>query len=238
MAVGISTIGASVEQRWTQSRNLFLDRLWLSLFVYACIAVPTSLSRVFVTGWQNVYAVHFLFLAVIGGVYLLRAHLGYGAKVLLLIGILDTTALGGVLTFSLYSTAWWWLFLASLIVALLYGMRSGVIHAIGAMLAITLLGIGYVQGYLVLDIDANAYATSLAAWLTLTVGPALLTISLFLSVATFQVEMRSLWRELDTLRHFNPTCEPCRKDWAKTLDEAKQISQLGLNVSSRKLHKQ
>ncbi len=220
----LTSAPVSVGERWDRARNLFLDRLWLSLFLYACVAVPLSMARAFVTGWQPVYAVHFLFLAVIGTTYIVRARLSYDLRVLLFIGILDATALAGVLTFGLMASSWWWLFLASLILALAYRMRAGVIHAVFAMFVLMLMALGYVQGYLVLDFDAGSYLTSMAAWVTLMVGPGILTISLFLSVATFQEEMQALLSEADALRHFSPTCVPCKKEWDRTLDEAAEIS--------------
>ncbi len=152
----LASAPVSVGERWIRARNLFLDRLWLSLFLYACVAVPLSLSRAAVTGWKAAYAVHFLFLAVIGTAYFARARLRYSTRLLLLIGILDTTALIGVVTFGQLSSSWWWLFLASLIVALLYHVRAGVIHALCALLVLTLVSLAYVQGYLILDFDTNA----------------------------------------------------------------------------------
>lgn len=222
----------TVNERWAAIRQVFLDKVWIGLLLMALVAVPNSVSRMLFTGWRPVYAVHLFFMTVIIGGFLLRNHLGYRTRCLMAIVMLDITAAAGILSFGLLGSAWWWMFVASLLTSMFFTIRAGLIHAAVAMGVLSLAAAGYIQGFLTIGFDANVYITEPSSWATLLTGPALLTVFVFWAVGTFQEATQALLKEVDeqreeksrlvaqleqslaeikTLRGFIPICAHCKK---------------------------
>jgi hypothetical protein len=188
------------EQAWLQLRLKFLDRLWVGLLIVAVVAVPASVSRYFFTGWEAVYAVHSVFLCIIVTTFLLRKRLSYTVRAVIMIVMMDIAAIGGVLSFSLLGSAWWWLLMAGLLSGLLFTSRIGFVHTLLGLLFLFAVALAYSTGLLAIDFDANEYITLPASWATALLGPVLLTIFGFSAIGVFFDAARELLNELDRRR--------------------------------------
>jgi hypothetical protein len=166
-------------------RAEFLDRVWLGLLVVASLAVPVSLGRAFLTGWQPLYGVQFFLLLVVGGAYLLRRRLALHARALIVIAVLDFNGIASVLSLGLFGASWWWLFMSSLIAGTFFRVRDGMAHALGAGLVLMGIGLAFIQGILVLDFDANAYNEQFFPWAWTLLGPVLFTLFVFWAFEPF-----------------------------------------------------
>jgi hypothetical protein len=166
-------------------RILFLDRVWIGLLVVTSLAVPVSLARTFFTGWQPAYAVQFFMLFTLGGGYLIRDMLGYRLRALVIVALLDFNGITSVTSFGLFGASWWWLFMSSLLVALFFHTRTGLYHALGAILLLAVVALLFVQGTLGFDFDANAYNRQWLPWAGMLLGPVLFTLFVFWACDAF-----------------------------------------------------
>jgi hypothetical protein len=222
----------STSERWNAIRLAFLDRIWIGMVVVALLAAPVSALRSLFTGWERVYTVHLIFLAIAVGCFLLRKRIDFYTRTVAMIFLLDSAAIAGLLTFGLLGSAWWWALIASLLVTVFYSLRTGLIHTAFALGSICLIGYGFVDGGLQINFDANDYIRHYSAWLTMLLGPALLTAFVFWALAAYTDALRELMHEIDhrraqksaliaeleqtlaenkTLRGFIPICAHCKK---------------------------
>jgi hypothetical protein len=211
------------QERWDLVRSVFLDRVWLGLLTIALTAVPVSVSRTLFTGWRLVYAVHLGFLAIIVGAWLLRKRLSFQVRALIAIVLMNTAAIAGVATFGLLGSAWWWMFNAALLLSLLWSLRAGLIHALLAVAVVVATGLAFIQGWLSLDFDANVYVQQYSSWLTMLLGPVLLTVFIFWAIGTYQEATIELLREVDRRRQQR---EELILELQKALDEIKTLKGL------------
>jgi hypothetical protein len=232
MSDGIAAQTQSAEKEWAALRLVFLDRLWVGLLAVSIVAVPISVSRFFFTGWVAVYGVHLTFLAVTTSAFVLRRHLNYTVRAVLLIALMDFTAVGGILSFALLGSAWWWMLMGGLLSGLLFTRRIGIVHTVLGILFLVGVAGAYTTGLLTLSFDANVYVTLPVAWATMLSGPALLTICGFSAIGIFFDTARKQLLELDerseqkrrlieelehtlaevkTLRGLLPICSHCKK---------------------------
>ena len=190
----------TADQAWSQLRLMFLDRLWIGLLIVVLVAVPVSVSRYFYTGWVLVYGVHLLFLGIVVAAFLLRRRLSYAMRAVVMIVMMDIAAIGGILSFSLLGSAWWWMLMAGLLSGLLFTRKVGVIHtALGVLFLVAVAG-AYSTGLLTIEFDANEYITLPVSWATLLSGPVLLTICGFWAIGLFFDTARYQFMELDKRR--------------------------------------
>ncbi len=227
-----ATADLYARQRLDEIRLLFLDKIWRSLWLMAVIAVPISLSRYFYTGWQNVFAVHLAFLAIVTLAVVAHHRLPYNFRAVLIVVLLDLTALAGVFSFSLLGSAWWWLFLAGMLAGNFYSKRIELYHHTFGLLVMLAAAFAFISGNIKLSFDTNEYVTHLASWLTLLAGPVLFTILAFHAVRTSEEANKNLLDEIDlsrkekaslaqqleqslaeikTLHGFIPICAHCKK---------------------------
>lgn len=166
-------------------RGVFLDRVWLGLLIVASLAIPLSLARTFFTGWQPAYVAQFFMLAVLGGGFLLREQFSFRVRALAVVMVLDLNGIVSVISFGLFGASWWWLFMSSVLVAMFFRTRTGLLHAVAAMLILAAVGTSFVLGWLTLEFDANLYTRQLLPWVSLLLGPALFTVFVFWACDAF-----------------------------------------------------
>lgn len=190
----------NAEQEWQALRLKFLDRMWLGVLLVALVAVPISVARYAFTGWVAVYGVHIAFLVTVVTVFLLRRQLPYTARSVILIALMDFTAVGGVLSFALLGSAWWWMLMAGLVSGMLFSQRVGLIHTAVGILFLAVAAVLFVTGARTIDFDANEYIQLPLAWATMLAGPALLTIAGFWAIDIFIRATHQQLIELDQRR--------------------------------------
>lgn len=189
-----------LQERWDLIRSIFLDRIWLGILVIALLSVPASVSRAFFTGWKPVYAIHMVFLVCVVATWLLRRRLSFNVRAIIAIVLMNLGAIAGVTNFGLLGSAWWWLFIAALVGSTVYSLRIGIILTVSSLVILCGAGLAFINGWLVLSFDANTYVLQYSSWLTLLLGPVMLTIFVFWAISTYQVAALELLREVDKRR--------------------------------------
>lgn len=211
----------SADEQWAKLRLVFLDRLWIGVLIVALVAVPLSVARYFFTGWVNVYAVHLIFLAIVVAAFLARRHLSYMIRSVLLIVLMDFSAIGGILSFSLLGSAWWWMLMAGLVAGLLFSRKFGIMHTVLGVLFLCVAATAYSTGLLSVDFDANEYIVMPVSWATMLAGPVLLTLCGFWAIGLFFDTAREQLVELDRRRQQQVALV---KQLEMSLDEVKTLS--------------
>ncbi len=173
-------------------RVVFLNRIWVGLLVVVSFAAPLSLARTFFTGWQPAYFVQFFMLAMLGAGFLFREQFSFRVRALTAVTVLDLNGIVSVVSFGMFGASWWWLIMSSLLIAILFRTRAGMIHAACAMLLLTAVGLSFVLGGLTLDFDANAYSRQLLPWASLLTGPVLFTVFAFWAFDAMLKPLRDL----------------------------------------------
>lgn len=190
----------SVEHRLFTTRNLLVDRLLAGLALIAIVGVPTSLTRIHLTGWLQLYWVHIALGLVVIGSFLLRHRLSWQFKSALILSVLWVVGLGGLMTLGILGYGTWWLVVSALVVAIVYSVKAAVLLLIPIIVAVGLAGWGFVTGGLSLPFDANAYLQDASAWYTLVIGFVFLPVMVFLAVASQNSTILGLLREVEYQR--------------------------------------
>jgi hypothetical protein len=211
------------EQEWSQLRLKFLDRLWIGVLVVALMAAPVSVARSYFTGWVDIYAFHLAFLAIVVAGFLGRKQLSYNVRAVLIIALMDLSAIGGILSFSLLGSAWWWMLMAGLLAGLLFTRRIGIIHTLLGVLFLFGMAYAYSTGVLAIDFDANEYVMLPVSWATLLSGPVLLTLCGFWAIGLFFDTAHEQLLELDRRRQQKALLV---KQLEASLEEVKTLSGL------------
>ena len=190
----------SVEHRLFTTRHLLVDRLLAGLALIAVVGVPTSLTRIHLTGWLPLYWVHIALGLVVIGSFLLRQRLSWQFKSALILSVLWVIGLGGLMTLGIVSYGTWWLVVSALVVAIVYSVKAAVLLLIPIIVAVGLAGWGFVTGGLSPPFDANAYLQDASAWYTLVIGFVFLPVLVFLAVASQNSTILGLLREVEYQR--------------------------------------
>ena len=151
-------------KRLAEIRASVIDRLWGSFALLAIVGAPASAMRALNTGWLRLYTFHVAMGALVLAIYFARRRLPAALKLGLLIVIFWVIGLVGLLSTGLIGASLWWLSLSVLLLSALYSIRAGMVAAALMVLVTILTGVGYVQGWLVLPFDANAYIRTPTAW--------------------------------------------------------------------------
>lgn len=190
------------------------------------------MSRALFTGWKLIYLIHLLLMVFIVGTWLLRGRLSFQTRAVIALVLMNVVALAGIATFGLLGSAWWWMFNSALVASLLFSRRAGFLHSVVGVGVVCLAGICFINGWLTLDFDANAYVTHYSSWLTALLGTVMLTVFIFWTIGTYQeatiellhevdrrriqreeliLQLQQAFDEIKTLRGLVPICAHCKK---------------------------
>jgi diguanylate cyclase (GGDEF)-like protein len=195
-----STRPQALRQRLADMRASIIDRLWLALCVVAAFGVPLSVSRAWTTGWLSIYTLHLALGVLVACVFLVRRRLSTGFKLGLIVGTFWVIGGTGIATMGLIGSSAWWLSLSVLLISALYSVRAGVFAAL-LTLGVTLVAAnGFIEGWLVLPFDANAYIQTASAWGNVVVAVVLLPLLVFSTVTSFHRSTVQLLEEVDAQR--------------------------------------
>ncbi len=195
-----STRPESLRQRLGAIRAGIIDRLWLSLFIVAIIGAPLSALRAGTTGWLPIYSLHLALMVLIACVFLVRERLRPTFKLAMIVVVFWVVGVTGLATNGLVGAAVWWLSLSVLLVTALHSVRAGVGVALVTFAVTALAAAGFIQGWLVLPYDANAYIRTASAWANVMVAVVLLPALVFSTVISFQRSTIQLLEEVDGQR--------------------------------------
>ena len=180
-----SGLAGELQAQMARIRHEFVDRIWFGVFCVALLAVPLSVSRAIVSGWLPLYSVHLLIGVLITVVFLRLKKISVKFKSALLIGIMWGTALPGIFTFGLAAPSIWWLVLSCLVASVLYSPQIGVRFAVASMFIFLLAGVGFISGFLTLDMDANKFLLLPGAWVAMLLVIAFFIFILILAVNSY-----------------------------------------------------
>lgn len=158
---------ASLADELGELRNDFVDRLWRAMLVVALVGLPISLLRAKVTGWLPLYGLHIALALGVLAVVLARGRLSTGTKSVLFICLLWAIGLPGILTLGFAAGGVLWLVMSGLAASTLFSLRAGVVVGLATALAMVGSAIAFIRGWVVLEVDMNAYLTEPAGWASL-----------------------------------------------------------------------
>lgn len=181
-------------------RDAVVNRLLVGCCTIACLGVPASLSRIPTTGWLPLYGFHALLGAIAIGTYMARERLSANVKTGIIVTLFYGVGIVGIVNLGLLGAGVWWLVVSSLLLGVMYSPRVGLYATILSFAFVGLVGYGFVQGYLLLAIDANDYLASAASWATLIIATSVMPFFVFQAIATLQVETESLVEEVQRQR--------------------------------------
>ncbi len=197
-AADLDSVG--IENRMNRIRADLVERIWHGIAIIAIVGVPASVLRSASTGWLPMYSAHIGIGAAVLLAWSLRRRLPLQLRVALVMLMFWAVGLIGLFTLGLLGAGLWWLVMSSLLMSTLYTPRAGVMTVLAALPFLILAGTGFVEGWLVLPFDANAYIRQPASWITFLVATSLMPIIVFLAVAGLQRTTLSLLDEVEQQR--------------------------------------
>lgn len=166
----------------------------------ALIGTPISISRAFSTGWHVVYTVHLVIGVLMMGLYLVRGHVPYRAKLFILIALFALVGTTGVFTMGLIGSGVWFLVICSLLTSTFFSMRIGLMTAVAVTLLIGVAGILFTTGVLQMPFDANVYSLSVTGWGALLVTTGIMPFVVFTAIGEYQRTISDLVHEVQEQR--------------------------------------
>jgi len=185
-----------IETQLGAIRKDFVVRLWRSLFWVVLIGAPLSVSRAGFTGWLPVYSVHLGLMGVAMLVYWQRHRLSYRQLVNSYLAFMWTVGLPGVFTFGLAASSIWWLALSCFVASKAYSVQMGLVFASATGVVLSLAAHGFITGWLLLPVDANAYFVEPAAWMTLLVVNGAFVLTVLYSTAGYHRSLLQLMQQV------------------------------------------
>jgi len=155
-----------LQQRLNQIRHQFANSVWRGLALVAAIGTPISLSRAWFSGWLPVYNIQLSVALLVLLLYALLNRLPLQLKTALLMLIFWTVAVPGVMTFGMASAGVWWLVASVVVAYVMYSARLAFAILCLSFAFLALTALGFIQGWLVMPLDANIYLTEPMSWAT------------------------------------------------------------------------
>jgi PAS domain S-box-containing protein len=150
-------------------RNQLIDQGLVFLACVAPFAFILSLLRILEHGWQSIFFFHCALVVVIISCAVFRKRLSYAIRSGVLLGFFVVTGLSGLLAFGLCGGALLLLTLFAVLTAITYGTRAGLFACAVSLGILGATGFAVVSGRVVFPFDIGAYATSLTAWLLMSI---------------------------------------------------------------------
>lgn len=155
-----------LQQRLNQIRHQFANSVWRGLALVAAIGTPISLSRAWFSGWLPVYNIQLSVALLVLLLYALLNRLPLQLKTALLMLIFWTVAVPGVMTFGMASAGVWWLVASVVVAYVMYSARLAFAILCLSFAFLALTALGFIQGWLIMPLDANIYLTEPMSWAT------------------------------------------------------------------------
>ena len=192
----VETASGIVQERLQAVRVQLLENLWRGMALVALIAVPASLLRAQQTGWLALYSAHAMLAGLIVLGFVFRNALAYRAKLILLLTVYWAVGIVGVFTLGLLGVGFLFLVLSGMVTSTFVSRHAGVFTAIGTGAVISVAGLLFVSGALVVPFDANLYVVSLSGWANLVVVTSIVTYFFFSAFGIYQKTTADLLAEI------------------------------------------
>ena len=181
-------------------RHRFVLQMWRGMQILVLVSLPVSLLRAWFTGWLPIYNVHIALSVLIVVIVQLGTRIPFSWRGALLILIPWAVALIGVLNFGLSAAGILWFCLSFLVAGIVYSGRFAFQHIMAVMVALTVLGAGFVTGYLSPSVDLNVYVRNPLSWLNLVIATGAFSGIVLYAVGSYGRAMYGLIQELELHR--------------------------------------
>ena len=167
------------QERIAAARSDALDRVLTGLAVVGLLGAPASASRSIVTGWEPMYTMHLIIGAIVVGLWMLRRRLSMPLRFWSLILFMWLIGLTGVISLGMLGAGTWWLASSTLFAGMIMSLRTGIILAGAALVAMSLVALAFTSGMLTVSIDTTVYMSSYSTWITYILVAAWMPIVIF-----------------------------------------------------------
>lgn len=176
----------------SRMREQLVERIWLAWLLVALLGWPTSMVRIWSTGWQPVFAMHTGLALGMIGLYLARRRLGIGFKITTAIALPFLIGIPALLNLGFYSAGLLWMVIGCLVAALFLRRRQVVVILIAEALFLSAVAWAFVTGHLVVPVDGNTYIQRADAWFGLLVGTLTASVAVILAVQQYNRSLTEL----------------------------------------------
>ncbi|MBK7686318.1 MAG: GGDEF domain-containing protein [Rhodocyclaceae bacterium] len=181
-------------------RDALVSYIWKGVVVLAIFGTPASVSRSLATGWLPLYTFHISLAAIVVSIFVFREKLSFSVRASVLLAIFFMIGVVGIFTLGILGAGLWWLVISIFLVSTLYSLKAGIVAATSSLFLFFISGYGFVNGILVMPVDANEYVTQTSSWITFLFGASVMPVIVFLAIAMFQRATASLLEEVHRQR--------------------------------------
>ncbi len=214
---------------WQQILSRFVLRTLNGYVLVALIAVPASLWRMRSIGWLPVMAVHLLVGILLVLAWLVRHRLDSRALSFVVVGTTLLVGSAGSMAFGLMSAGALYLFLGGLLSAILLPRRLSILTNLAILTWICLVAVAFVQGWLGLSFDANAYISLPSAWVSAITGYVAVMIVSSDALSMMRLSISDL---LDRLHAKGDALAVANQNLARTVDTLRSLGAVGREITA------
>lgn len=178
-------------------RDQLADKMWQGMVVLAAVGILTSLARIWVNGWQLLYALQAGTGVFVWLIALYRHRLSANTKAVLACITPLGVGLPALYTLGFYSAGIAWIIASGISATMFFKGRVGAIVIALEMLVMLGFAWAHTQGLLVLSIDANEYIRKPHAWIAVMVGTCTVTTAVSYGLSVYSASHKAL---MDTIR--------------------------------------
>ncbi len=178
-------------------RDQLADKMWQGMVVLAVVGILTSLARVWVNGWQLMYALQAGTGVCVLLIALYRHQLSANVKAVLACVTPLGVGLPALYTFGFYSAGIAWIIVSCISATMFFKGRVGALVIALEMLVMLGFAWAYTQGLLVLSIDANDHIRKPHAWIAVIIGTGTVTTAVSYGLSVYSASHKAL---MDTIR--------------------------------------
>jgi diguanylate cyclase (GGDEF)-like protein len=194
-------LSANIHNRIENIRSETINQLANGLFFLTVIAVPISISRTVITGWQPAYTFHLISLCIMTTLFLFRNKLTPKIKARVITLIMLVVSAFGLLNYGIFGNGLLWAVLCLLFSLFYLDNRTAAIMAvITSCIFIWSMYLFVFSGKLFPG-DANSYMASVLSWATAFVSSALFIALLGITVVSTQQQINKLVAQLEQQNH-------------------------------------
>ena len=213
-----------------EMRNVQLDRGLYALAIVGLFALVASLARSIHVGWNDVMAIHIGIYMVVLIVVVLRRHLSFKIRALIVCTLPLVIGIPGLLYWGLLSFGVRAFLVFCIIMVLLFGTRAGIVATLACMVVIGLIGLAVHSGLVRFYFDPEMYQTSILSWVNALMGLALCSGVLVMAIGTMQGQMIGLIQSLKTK---NEDLLESNRNLCNEIEERKRLEREKIALEAR-----
>lgn len=203
MAQGRSDdVGADRElaRQLTGIRHRLVDRVYWAAGGLALLYLPMVLWRAHSVGWHYQLRLHAALIVVALLMVLAMKRLPLFVKSAVLVSVFLLLGLVGVFTMGMVGAGYWWCLQGAVLVATFFSIRAGIVVAVLCAALLSVVGVGFVEGWLAVPFDMNAHLRSASAWAAFLIVMVFAPLALLLALGGYQTTIETLVAQINVQR--------------------------------------